>query len=182
MQTKHTATTIDTLTTAITGKTVKRASSKNEAIRRFVAAAHAKCIDGAAILLTPDLKAASEAVTAAMTPAAEAAPEVIPHIPLRGSSKAALALLSDHAPAAPPKLVKERKPKAEPKHRGPSKIDAVVVLMKRPEGAAMTEIMAATGWLAHTARAAISAQIKKKLGLTIETSKAEGRGTIYRAA
>ena len=60
-----------------------------------------------------------------------------------------------------------------------SKISQVVALLRRPEGATAAQIMAATGWQAHSVRGAIAGQIRKKLGLTVATEKVEGL-TVYR--
>ena len=38
----------------------------------------------------------------------------------------------------------------------PSKTAHLVVLLQRPEGATLVELMEATGWLAHTTRAALT--------------------------
>jgi hypothetical protein len=60
---------------------------------------------------------------------------------------------------------------------------AVLVTMLRAEGGAtIEELVAATGWQAHTIRAAMSAALKKKLGLTVTSEKVEGRGRCYRVA
>ena len=42
----------------------------------------------------------------------------------------------------------------------------MIELLKRPEGATVEQIAAATGWQHHTIRGAISGALKKKLGLT----------------
>lgn len=55
----------------------------------------------------------------------------------------------------------------------------IIAMLQRPEGASIAEIVAATGWLAHTVRGSISGALKKKLGLPITAEKVEGRGTTY---
>ena len=45
--------------------------------------------------------------------------------------------------------------------RATSKIPAVIVLLKRAQGATLAEMVAATGWLPHTTRPAL-ARLKKK--------------------
>lgn len=60
-----------------------------------------------------------------------------------------------------------------------SKISQVIALLRRPEGATAAQIMAATGWQAHSVRGAIAGQIRKKLGLAVATEKVEGL-TVYR--
>jgi hypothetical protein len=60
-----------------------------------------------------------------------------------------------------------------------SKIGKVIALLQRAEGATLAEMVAATGWLPHTTRAALTG-LKKK-GHTIEKSKREDL-TCYRIA
>lgn len=83
----------------------------------------------------------------------------------------------------------KQKPDAEPAAtdtlrpvaiRAGTKQAQIIALLQRPEGASITEIVAATGWLAHSARGLISGGLKKKLGLPIATEKVEGRGTVHR--
>lgn len=62
-----------------------------------------------------------------------------------------------------------------------SKIDQVIALLRRKEGATLEAMMAATGWQAHTVRGAMSGALKKKAGLTINSDKADGV-RIYRIA
>ena len=61
----------------------------------------------------------------------------------------------------------------------PSKTAAVLALLQRGEGATLPELVAATGWLPHTTRAALTGLRKK--GHTIERSK-RGDATCYRIA
>ena len=56
----------------------------------------------------------------------------------------------------------------------------LIEMLQRPEGASIAEIVAATGWQAHSARGLISGGLRKKLGLQITTAKEEGRGSVYR--
>jgi Protein of unknown function (DUF3489) len=63
-------------------------------------------------------------------------------------------------------------------------------MLKRPEGATVEQIAAATGWQKHTIRGAISGALKKKLGFTVEATRtrvvspdetgAKGGTTVYR--
>lgn len=55
-----------------------------------------------------------------------------------------------------------------------SKIDQVLAMLYRPEGATIEAMIAATGWQAHTVRGAMSGALKKKAGLTITSEKADG--------
>jgi len=54
----------------------------------------------------------------------------------------------------------------------------LIALLQRPEEAAIAEIVEATGWIAHTARGAISGALKKKLGLVVTSAKEEDRGRV----
>jgi len=64
--------------------------------------------------------------------------------------------------------------------RAGTKQAQIIALLQRPEGAAITEIAAETGWLAHSVRGMISGALKKKLGLPVASAKVEGRGTVYK--
>jgi hypothetical protein len=64
--------------------------------------------------------------------------------------------------------------------RAGTKQAQIIAMLQRPEGASIAEIVAATGWLAHTVRGSISGALKKKLGLPIAAEKIEGRGMVYR--
>jgi len=59
------------------------------------------------------------------------------------------------------------------------KVGVLIALMRRPEGAEIEEMMAATGWQAHSVRGAISGSVKKALGLTV-TSVKEVDVRVYR--
>ena len=64
--------------------------------------------------------------------------------------------------------------------RAGTKQAQIIAMLQRPEGATVAEMVAATGWLAHTVRGSVSGALKKKLGLPITGEKVEGRGTVYR--
>ncbi|MCW5982439.1 MAG: DUF3489 domain-containing protein [Bryobacteraceae bacterium] len=85
-----------------------------------------------------------------------------------------------------PKASKKAKPKKEaaaPKTaREGSKTTAVLDLIRRPDGATLSEIMAATGWQKHSVRGFISGAVGKKMGLTVESSRREDGERVYRLA
>ena len=62
-----------------------------------------------------------------------------------------------------------------------SKQDAVIAMLRRPEGATVDEVASATGWQRHTVRGVFSGTLKKKLGLTLASAQEE-RGRVYRIA
>ena len=61
-----------------------------------------------------------------------------------------------------------------------TKQQIMIDLLRRPEGATIEEITAATEWQSHTVRGAMSGALKKKLGLKITSEKVEERGRVYR--
>jgi Protein of unknown function (DUF3489) len=74
--------------------------------------------------------------------------------------------------------------------RAGTKQALMIALLKRPAGATVEQIAAATGWQHHTIRGAISGALKKRFGLAVETTHnreigphkngAKGSGTVYR--
>jgi len=64
--------------------------------------------------------------------------------------------------------------------RAGTKQAQLIAMLNQPDGASLDEIVAATGWQAHTVRGAIAGALKRKLGLTIGSQKVEGRGRVYR--
>jgi hypothetical protein len=64
--------------------------------------------------------------------------------------------------------------------RAGTKQAQIIALLQRPEGASISEIVEATGWLPHSVRGLISGGLKKKLGLQISAEKADQRGTVYK--
>lgn len=63
-----------------------------------------------------------------------------------------------------------------------SKLDALINTLRQRDGATIAELMAATGWQAHSVRGAISGNLKKKRGLVVISEMVEGRGRTYRIA
>ena len=77
-----------------------------------------------------------------------------------------------------------------PTPRAGTKQAQMIEMLRRPQGATVEQIAAATGWQHHTIRGAISGALKKKLGLTVEVTRtrevgpnktgAKGSRTVYR--
>jgi hypothetical protein len=94
------------------------------------------------------------------------------------------------AAASEPKAAPGGEPTAKPTPRAGTKQAQMIEMLKRPEGATVEQIAAATGWQHHTIRGAISGALKKKLGLTVEATRtrevgpnktgAKGSATTYR--
>jgi hypothetical protein len=105
--------------------------------------------------------------------------------PARGKSKKARTTARDTGEPAP-----AGEPSAKPAPRSGTKQAAMIKMLKRPGGATVEQIAAATGWQHHTIRGAISGALKKKLGLTVEATRtrevgpnksgAKGSSTVYR--
>ena len=111
------------------------------------------------------------------------------------ASDAAAATTEADSAAAPAKRKAKAKagkpgPGDKPTPRTGTKQAQMIELLKRPEGATVEQIAAATGWQHHTIRGAISGALKRKLGLTVEATRirevgpnktgAKGSSTVYR--
>jgi len=68
------------------------------------------------------------------------------------------------------------------KQREGTKQAKLIEMLRRPEGATIAQIVAATKWQQHTVRGAISGALKKKLGLAVTSEKVDGGERTYRIA
>ena len=66
------------------------------------------------------------------------------------------------------------------KLRDGSKQSVIVQLLKRPTGATLQDLMAATDWQAHSVRGFLSAGVGKKMGLELASTKREDGQRVYR--
>ncbi|MFI4935214.1 MAG: DUF3489 domain-containing protein [Caulobacterales bacterium] len=73
------------------------------------------------------------------------------------------------------------RPQVAPPSDPKGKLGQLLALLRRPDGASLADLVAETGWQAHSVRGAMSGALKKKLGLAITSEKTEG-GRVYRAA
>ena len=73
----------------------------------------------------------------------------------------------------------ERLPEPQSDAKRPSKQDAVIAMLRRPEGATVDEVASVMGWQRHTVRGLFSGTLKKKLGFTLASAQEE-RGRVYR--
>ena len=65
------------------------------------------------------------------------------------------------------------------KHRDGTKEAMLIDMLRRPEGATIAQIIAATGWQAHTVRGAFAGALKRKRGLTVTSETPEGGKRVY---
>jgi hypothetical protein len=67
----------------------------------------------------------------------------------------------------------KKAPKEAGVARGGSKAANILELLKRPEGVTLAALMRATEWQAHSVRGFLSGTVRKKLGLTVNSTKGE---------
>ena len=97
------------------------------------------------------------------------------------SDRSAVARRATRAPAAaktePRKL---EPPPVQPRVEGHvTKHAQFLNLLNRPEGASIEDMMQATEWQQHSVRGFLAGTVKKKMGLTLMSSKAEGEVRRY---
>jgi hypothetical protein len=63
---------------------------------------------------------------------------------------------------------------------GKTKLARLEALLRRPEGATIPQLVKALDWQAHSVRGAMSGALKKKQGLKIAGTKAEGEDRVYK--
>jgi len=68
-----------------------------------------------------------------------------------------------------------------PSAKAQTKQDQLLALLRQPQGTTIEHAAKALKWQRHSVRGIISGVLKKRLGLTVTSEKAEG-GRIYRVA
>lgn len=61
-----------------------------------------------------------------------------------------------------------------------TKLAALVIALRRPQGATSLQLMLATGWQPHSVRGAISGMLRKKLGLNVVLAHNDTGERVYR--
>ncbi len=75
------------------------------------------------------------------------------------------------------KLATSVKKPGQRKPRTNSKQERVLGLLRRSGGTTIAAVMKATGWQQHSVRGFLTAVVRKKLGLTLESEKTNGERT-----
>ena len=83
-----------------------------------------------------------------------------------------------HNPKSRPSAAKP--PKEVPRQTHVTKHGRLLTLLSQPDGASIAEMMQATGWQQHSVRGFLAGTVKKKLGLELTSSKANGEPRRYR--
>ena len=90
-----------------------------------------------------------------------------PSAPRAGRGRGAKVIAKNHAKQG--KVAGNRRRRSD--HTAGSKQQVCLELLRRPEGACVEELQAATGWQAHSVRGFLSGTVKKKLGLTLSSDR-----------
>lgn len=80
-----------------------------------------------------------------------------------------------------PASTKKAKEQAKAASGAGTKLGQLEALLRRPDGATITQLAKALDWQAHSIRGAMSGTLKKR-GLTINSEKKENEDRIYRIA
>ena len=78
------------------------------------------------------------------------------------------------------KAPKEKSAKVEKPKKAETKLQIVIDLLMRAEGATVEDMTKATGWQKHTVRGCISGALKKKHGCEIVSDKPKDGDRVYK--
>jgi hypothetical protein len=128
--------------------------------------------------LIPEENGTAAARTSSKKPKAKKRARVAPrraHVPPGQAKSARKATPAKKAPQGRTKP-EVAKPKVA---RDGSKTAKILDLLKRSGGATSKELMKATGWLPHSVRGFLSGTVRKKMGLTVTSTKGEDGERTY---
>jgi hypothetical protein len=100
-----------------------------------------------------------------------------PNRPLRGEQAKKNRVVGK----ARPINAKRKASRARPQKKT-TKAATILVLLRRPEGATIAQLVKTTGWQAHSIRGFLSATIKTKMRLKVVSERPEGKARRYRVA
>ncbi len=83
------------------------------------------------------------------------------------------------APEPPPSGEQTTAPEKPRVARDGSKTAQILDMLKRPGGAILNEIMAATNWLKHPVRGFIAGTVGKKMGMAVTSAKRDDGDRVY---
>lgn len=72
------------------------------------------------------------------------------------------------------------RPTKVPKARAGNKLSELEAMLRRAEGATITQLTEALSWQPHSVRGAIAGSLKKQKGLTIVSAREQGKERVYR--
>ena len=78
------------------------------------------------------------------------------------------------------KTPKSKDKKVTGKKKASRKGATILELLRRKDGATLGDLTKATGWQPHSVRGFLSAQVGKKLGLKLESTKGEDGQRVYK--
>jgi len=136
----------------------------------------AKAPKGSLIIHSAEEIESSDLTASRLVSLWNALPGVAPIRKFRDRKTAVRRLWAGIQQIPPPSAQKPARPE---KVRGATKQDQVIAMLRRPQGATIDDIVAATKWQRHTVRGMIAGALKKKLGLRVVSEKAHG-DRVYR--
>ncbi len=95
------------------------------------------------------------------------------------SAKADKSKVSTNLPSPP---VASKEASREELHTRVTKRDQILTLLRRRDGATISEMMEASGWQQHSVRGFLAGTVKKKMSLALVSSKTEGDVRRYKIA
>ena len=76
--------------------------------------------------------------------------------------------------AAKPKTPKPTPQTVTPEEPKLTRVDTLIALVGRPEGASLADLAAATGWRRHSVRGALAGAVRRKLGRRVTSQLLNG--------